>query len=341
MAQSRAGEINIGNKYFRLCKVISSFKKKILNLLCHVGGVMLNKIWLINFFIIKLFIVIFKKIKFNDKYGLSYYLWSNTRPIDTYQRKVRTDDETLIELVLKVINVINNDKKPLVCFDIGGYIGVITLAMLKNMKNKGMVHVFEPVRVNYYRICENLKLNNYSNVVVNNFAISDYSGLGLQNITVEGGNEFLQKLHDHSGEISGDELSESEANQDVKEQQITMVMSLMNYMDLCSIDWVDVVKIDAESIDHLVLNGGKQYFYEQKFGFIFVEYNHGSYCSSELLRMLNDAKYDVYYIVRNAGTLVSNLSDYPSGYKTCLNILAISNLVEADKRDKILSGVVL
>ena len=57
--------------------------------------------------------------------------------------------------------------------------------------------------------------------------------------------------------------------------------------------------------------------------------------------MLNDAKYDVYYIVRNAGTLVSNLSDYPSGYKTCLNILAISNLVEADKRDKILSGVVL
>ena len=28
----------IGNKYFRLCKVISSFKKKILNLLCHVGG---------------------------------------------------------------------------------------------------------------------------------------------------------------------------------------------------------------------------------------------------------------------------------------------------------------
>ena len=146
---------------------------------------MLNKIWLINFFIIKLFIVIFKKIKFNDKYGLSYYLWSNTRPIDTYQRKVRTDDETLIELVLKVINVINNDKKPLVCFDIGGYIGVITLAMLKNMKNKGMVHVFEPVRVNYYRICENLKLNNYSNVVVNNFAISDYSGLGLQNITVE------------------------------------------------------------------------------------------------------------------------------------------------------------
>ena len=38
LAQSRAGEINIGNKYFRLCKVISSFKKKILNLLCHVGG---------------------------------------------------------------------------------------------------------------------------------------------------------------------------------------------------------------------------------------------------------------------------------------------------------------
>ena len=61
--------------------------------------------------IIKLKILIFGRIKYKDKYGLSYFLWPNTRPVDTYQRGVRTDDDTLLQLVLRITSVLNKSNK--------------------------------------------------------------------------------------------------------------------------------------------------------------------------------------------------------------------------------------
>ena len=48
----------------------------------------------------------------NDKFGLTYYVWKDTRPIDTFLNKIRTDDTTVI-LVIKIIvkNDLNKIKK--------------------------------------------------------------------------------------------------------------------------------------------------------------------------------------------------------------------------------------
>ena len=302
---------------------------------------MKNRAGVVKRALIKIYFYFFKKIIFRDKYGLSYYLWSNTRPIGTYERGVRTDDETLLQLSSK-INILNKKKNdPLVCFDVGGFIGIVTLTMLKALNGNGIVHIFEPVRESYHRICDNLKLNSHTNVVVNNFAIADYSGLGLQNVTVESGSDFLQKLQDSSDNMVGSDLSIRGYDLDINNKQITLVMSLKKYMEICSIDWIDLVKIDAEAVDHLVLSGGEDFFYGQKFGFILVEYVDGSECGSELLSMLTKANYKVFYMVRNSGNLVTSLDNYPSGHVSCLNIMAVSPLVEFDVLNELLQDTLI
>jgi len=247
-----------------------------------------------------------------------------------------------LQLSLKIIDILNKNKnKPLVCFDVGGFIGVISLAMLKALRGNGVVHIFEPVRESYHRICDNLKLNNHANVVVNNFAIADYSGIGLQNVTIESGSDFLQKLQDNSGNLIGSDLSVRGYDLDVNNKQITLVMSLNKYMKICSIDWVDLIKIDAEAVDHLVLSGGKEFFYDQKFGFILIEYVEGSECGEELLSMLTKANYKVFYMVRNSGKLVANLDSYPPECASCLNIMAVSSLIESNTLDELLQDTLV
>ena len=296
---------------------------------------------------IKLWILIFGKIKYKDKYGLLYFLWPNTRPIDTYQRGVRTDDDTLLKLVLRITSTLNNSDKPPVCFDVGGFMGIVTLTMLKGINGNGIVHTFEPVRRNHARIIENIALNGYSNAVINNMAISNYSGLGLHNLTHEGGDDFLQKLHNYSGSLLGDsimsdkDLSRRDHAVDVDSKQLTLVMTLYQYMKTCSIDWVDILKVDAEFTDHLVLEGAQEFFYKHHFGFILIEYNKGDGCAEELLNMLLDADYKIYYMVRNTGQLVKNLKDYPKECKKCLNIMAVSNNISDDICNEIIDGLLI
>ena len=88
------------------------------------------------------------KILFKDKYGLSYYLYKNTRPKDTFNIGVRTDDTTVlyaIEKILSSSSTTNSDS--IHCIDVGSFIGVITLMMSKTLQKstkKWKVHSFEP-----------------------------------------------------------------------------------------------------------------------------------------------------------------------------------------------------
>lgn len=279
--------------------------------------------------LLKIRINIFGKVVFNDIYGLKYYLWKNTRPIGTLQKGVRTDDTTLIDIAEKVIIHLKKTKgRSLTCFDVGGFIGVISLAMLKALDGKGIVHIFEPVRVNFSRISENITLNNHKNVVLNNFAISHKSFIGLQNVTSEAGSEFLQLLSNQSGKIEGDDLAKRDKDLNISYQHLTIVTTLSKYMSEFAIDNLDLLKIDAEWVDHLVLLGLAEKLDKHCVSVILVEYNHGSEGSKNLLRIFDEYGYSVYFMVRNEGKIVSNLSYYPSAAKECLNLLVLSNKLD-------------
>ena len=79
-----------------------------------------------------------KKILFKDKYGLSYYLYKNTRPKDTFNVGVRTDDTTVLYVIDKILSLPNSTNHDTIhCIDVGSFIGVITLMMSKTLqKNK-------------------------------------------------------------------------------------------------------------------------------------------------------------------------------------------------------------
>ena len=76
--------------------------------------VFLKKIKLIFLYIfIKIYFYIFdSKIIKNDKFGLTYYVWKDTRPIDTFLNKIRTDDTTVIIVIKEIIkNDLNRNQK--------------------------------------------------------------------------------------------------------------------------------------------------------------------------------------------------------------------------------------
>jgi FkbM family methyltransferase len=274
----------------------------------------------------KIQLLIFNKVVFNDSYGMRYYLWKNTRPIGTIQQGVRTDDSTVLDLADFIVTQLKKSKKrPLVCFDVGGFIGIVSLAILKSLDGKGIVHIFEPVRTNFFRISENIALNGYKNVVINNFALSNISGIGLQNITAEAGSEFLQILSDQSGEIKGYDIAKRSEDLNVSSKHLTKVSTLDNYMSECAIDDIDLLKIDAEWVDHLVVRGLGERLNEGRISTIIVEYNHGTEASEDLIKIFKEYRYTVFFLVRNEGKVVSHLKYYPTESKDCLNILAISN----------------
>ena len=77
----------------------------------------LGKIKIVFLYIfIKIYFYIFdSKIMKNDKFGLTYYVWKDTRPIDTFLNKIRTDDTTVILVIKEIIknDLIKNQKNTL------------------------------------------------------------------------------------------------------------------------------------------------------------------------------------------------------------------------------------
>jgi len=67
-------------------------------------------------------------------------------------------------------------KKGDVVVDIGANIGYYSLILAKIVCNTGKVFAFEPAPDNYSILKKNVEINNYKNVVLENFAISDTNG---------------------------------------------------------------------------------------------------------------------------------------------------------------------
>ena len=75
------------------------------------------------------------RILFKDKYGLSYYLYKNTRPKDTFNIGVRTDDTSVLYTIDKILSSSSNTNNDFIhCIDVGSYIGVVTLMMSKTLQ---------------------------------------------------------------------------------------------------------------------------------------------------------------------------------------------------------------
>ena len=278
-----------------------SFISKILN---KFRGIYLNVYFYFN-----------NKILFKDKYGLSYYLYKNTRPQDTFNIGVRTDDTTVLYTIEKILSSTNNINNNFInCIDVGSYIGVVTLMMSKTLersKKKWKVHSFEPFKESFFRLQENINLGSFANnVILNNVAVSDKSDI-----------KILKTYPNKPGQnhLNINTLED----EDNIYQEMVKVITLNDYMHENNIKHVNICKIDTEGLDELVIKGLYDHLKNRVIDYFIFEYQENiSFKNIRYLLTSND--YEIYYMVRNENFLVNSLENYPKNSKSLLNLIAVS-----------------
>lgn len=273
---------------------------------------------------LKIYFYFNNKILFKDKFGLSYYLYKNTRPNSTFISGVRTDDTTVlytIEKILSSSSLTNNNF--INCIDVGGYIGIITLMMsniLKREQKKWKIHTFEPTAESFLRLQENVNLNHFnSNVVLNNVAVSDRSGISTL------------KIHQDAPSYNHLNINSLGNNQNNITQKNIKVITLSDYMYKNNIKHLTICKVDTEMSDYLVIKGLYKYLEAKEIDFFIFEYQNSSY--EKIKNIMTKNHYTIYYMVRNKNILVDSFENYPKNCKSLLNLIAVS----PEKKNKFLN----
>lgn len=140
----------------------------------------------------------------------------------------------LIQLVSKTV------KSGFTIVDIGAHIGYYSLLFSRLVGPTGHVIAFEPVPKNFEFLCENIKLNNCTNVEVENRAVLDHS----------------QRIRIEIPENDPLPVGVSFANPDDKGDVIVEAVSLDDVV-LGRTRRVDFLKVDAEGAEDKVLDGAR------------------------------------------------------------------------------------
>ncbi len=255
------------------------------------------------------------RILFKDKYGLSYYLHKNTRPKDTFNIGVRTDDTTVLYTIDKILSSSSAKSDDLIhCIDVGSYIGVVTLMMSKALqitKKKWKIHSFEPFKESFVRLQENVNLDVFkSNITLNNLAVSDKSG--------------IKTLKAYPNTPGQNHLNTNNFQDDYNiSQEKVKVITLRDYMYENNIKKVNICKIDTEGSDELVIKGLYEHLENRTIDYFIFEFQDNK--SFENIKyLLTSNEYKIYYMVRNENILVNSLENYPKNSKSLLNLIAVS-----------------
>ncbi len=130
------------------------------------------------------------------------------------------------------------------------------------MGEKGAVHAFEPAPSISQRLRQNVKVNNFANIFLNQAALSSRAGtttlyvpdkvVSLEN----GGSSSLRSQLDF-----------------VRSEKVTVdCLTIDKYCRSHSIKKIDVLKIDTEGAELFVLKGAQNMLTKKKIGVLIIEY---------------------------------------------------------------------
>ena len=260
----------------------------------------------------KTYVRLFGRIVFKDKFGLMYYLYSNTRISSTLVRNVRTDDEGVLNVIGEVISDLRSKPdrtQPLVCFDVGAYMGIVSLFLSKQVGSEGTVYSFEPEPVTYQRLCHNIELNHSQNIRPNRAAMWHQAGLELPlaHLPDDPGNGYLV---DGNVEVEVD-----------RKLDTVSTIAIDTFMAAHKIDAIDLLKIDAEGKDGEIVQDAQEAIKQGKISYIIFEFIDMGACSLYLeLRKLG---FEIYWIETD-GCSIEPLTADLIQKKSWGNCLAIS-----------------
>ncbi|OGD89366.1 hypothetical protein A3D81_00570 [Candidatus Curtissbacteria bacterium RIFCSPHIGHO2_02_FULL_40_17] len=128
--------------------------------------------------------------------------------------------------------------------DIGANIGLYTLISAKKVGTTGKVYSFEPERINYGLLLENIKLNKLRNVFPYQMAVADKTEKRFLAIS---------KFN-----LGGHSLSQGNV-QYIKGRQKTSVVSLDYFFNKVEkIQMLNVIKMDTQGAEGLIMEGAKR-----------------------------------------------------------------------------------
>lgn len=189
--------------------------------------------------------------------------------------------------------------------DVGANIGLFTLAAAHLVGSEGHVIAFEPLQRNYYFLITNVTMNGYTNVWMEQMAVSNTEGyldlycFGTDNLSLS------DKV------IQGWGSGKSEA---------VPCCRLDHYLETRGISKVDVVKIDVEGAEKYVLEGMRNILSVPEPPRMIVEI-HPDFleslgCSArEVLELLSSYDYMLYYLDYSGKHRIQDISTFEIPYQ--------------------------
>jgi FkbM family methyltransferase len=181
--------------------------------------------------------------------------------------------------------------------DIGANYGVYTLSMAKAVGTMGQIWAFEPTSNTANLLAEGISLNNFTQIVLNQSALSNTAGTAQ--LSLNENSELNALVHDDAS------------------TSMTETVSLVT-LDQCLEDYnwehIDFIKIDAEGEETNILQGGKKFF--AKFSpLVQYEIKAGSVWHGELVQDFIKLGYDSYRLVPGLNLLIPfDMKSSPDGY---------------------------
>lgn len=207
--------------------------------------------------------------------------------------------------ILEVLK--ENISQESVCLDIGANIGQHTLYMA-SLANKGRVYSFEPLKKLVDQIKESVIANNFKNIEIYNFGLSN---------TSETLNIYLDNLN--IGRSTFDKRKEASS---IEKADIKV------FDDIWGDNKIDFLKMDVEGYEYYALQGMKNNILKSHpkmlLEFTPLFYNKMNISSSEILEFILNLNYKIYDIDNNRKEVTKqNIQEFLTHTPIQTNILCL------------------
>jgi FkbM family methyltransferase len=201
---------------------------------------------------------------------------------------------------------LNFSKRKVIFFDVGANLGQ-SIDRFKTIRNKSIIHSFEPTPNLYQIILE--KYKNTKNVFINNFALGNKTGnLFFNSYKYHKVNSFISMKKKSKFKMS--RMLVTKTNKNNFEDKIKVkVETIDNYCKKNNIKTINLLKIDTQGFEDKVLGGAKQMLNYNRIEIIELELILGfayekTLSFFDIEKYLNKYKYKLISI-KNFGNIIS------------------------------------
>ncbi|MBD2395744.1 FkbM family methyltransferase [Cyanobacterium aponinum UTEX 3222] len=213
------------------------------------------------------------------KNDLKLYSFSSNLDIITKHSYYFGDFDPEISITLKRLL-----KKGDVAIDIGANIGLTAMVSAIAVEKEGKVICFEPISQNYKSLCDNIKKNVLSQVVVNQIGLSDQERVVSMWQPKEQFGQF--RIVDSTNNLYNY----------AQESQIQCT-TLDKYLEENPVQTIKVCKIDVEGHEMNVFQGMRKSLESKSIeSFIFEHHINWKICEDPLFNYLRQYKYNIFRV---------------------------------------------